>query len=199
MPATWSRASKLPVSAGKLSAGVRLNLVDGMPDAKADPRLGKEARREVTQCVPIVNRCADSSFGGKTPPLLKFQSLGRSFLGLLDSGSSVSLLGDAAIALCKERRVTTKSSRTVVRFGRGTSQVAGTVRLIMRWAGGKRRQRFLLVPGLSPAVILGRDFLAGSEMDLRISDGGWTCGSFPRRLSLSTAKLIFLMVVFLVL
>lgn len=153
----------------------------GDPVIRAGPRPRYGTIGDVSQCVPVVNRCVESRYGGNSPPLLKFRAMGVDFLGLLDSGSSVSLLGDAGVALCKERGVTTKRCQTLVRFGRGNTRVAGSVRLIMRFPGGKRRQRFLLVPGLSPAVILGRDFLVGTDMDLRISAGGWTCGSFPQK------------------
>lgn len=114
--------------------------------------------------------------GGKEP-LLELRIGDRIFCALLDTGSSVSLAGNAAIATAVAGGATVREEQHCLRLAAGWSQTTSSVRCRVHWAGGSRKQRFLYMPGLCRDIVLGRDFLNATGISIHISSSAWTIGS----------------------
>lgn len=106
--------------------------------------------------------------------------LGIPFAALLDTGAGVSLIGDVIFELCKVRKVTLRSSNTLLQLASGTSiKSAGAVRLRISFNGKTRRQRFLYLPRLAVPIILGRDFISRESISLDFAAGGYRLDNQP--------------------
>lgn len=119
--------------------------------------------------------------GGKEP-LLEVRLGDRSFLALMDSGSSASLIGDAAMAAVTAAGAGVREEQRSLRLAQGSSITTQSTRCRVHWTGESRKQRFLHLPGLCHEVVLGRDFLAAAGISLHISLRGWTLGIEPQHL-----------------
>lgn len=113
--------------------------------------------------------------GGKEP-LLEVTIGDKVFYALLDTGSSISLLGDTAMEAAKSTGVSTREAAHSLRLATGWSQTTTSVRCRVRWSGGSRKQRFLHMSGLCRDVVLGRDFLTATGISVHVGLGGWTVG-----------------------
>jgi RNase H-like domain found in reverse transcriptase/Reverse transcriptase (RNA-dependent DNA polymerase)/Retroviral aspartyl protease len=113
-------------------------------------------------------------------PLMLISVLGKEQLALLDSGSSHSFIG---VDLARELRAKSfkfKKVRIPLNLAEGHSHVEESVNVHFTWEGNSRRQRFFVLPDLNKAVILGRDFLSATKVNLNIAKGGWTQGDEPQ-------------------
>jgi Retroviral aspartyl protease len=110
-------------------------------------------------------------------PLLEIAIGSRTFLALIDTGSSVSLVGhrahDAAIAA----GTTASTCRVSLQLASGWTTSDSYLQISVAFQGGRVHQAFLSLPTLSHDVVLGRDFLAITGMVLDIRRGVWAIGS----------------------
>lgn len=80
-------------------------------------------------------------------------------LGLLDSGASVSCLGQGALDFLKKVNLKTTPLSASVKTADGTSQtVVGTVDVSVAYRGEKKTMTIFVIPGLSQHLYLGVDF-----------------------------------------
>jgi predicted aspartyl protease len=115
-------------------------------------------------------------------PLLNISLAGKEYDALLDTGSSISLIGDAAIKHIKSNNFKIIEEERPLKLAAGKTLYTGRITLKIRWKGGEKKQMFLLLPGLCHSVILGRDFLHTSGMSLHIAQRGWTLGNTPQKI-----------------
>ncbi|KAH9378315.1 hypothetical protein HPB48_000526 [Haemaphysalis longicornis] len=99
---------------------------------------------------------------------------------LLDTGSSVSLLGSAATAAAQAAGSKTKMELHTLRLASGWFQASSSLKSKIYWGASNRRQRFICVPDLCRDVVLGRHFLTATGMSLHVALGGWTVGTDPQ-------------------
>lgn len=99
------------------------------------------------------------------------------FLALLDTGSSVSLMGDPAVVAAQATGAGLKRETHSFRLATGWSTTTQSIRCRIRWSGGCRKQRFIHMPGLCRDIILGRDFLIAAGLSIHVALGGWTLGT----------------------
>lgn len=99
---------------------------------------------------------------------------------LVDTGSSVSLIGDVIYNRCKVKKVQFRQTKIQLKMA-SSSLIESTnaVRLRLAFNTRVRRQRFLYLEGMSVPMILGRDFIAGTGMQLDISAGGYKLPGDP--------------------
>ncbi len=60
-----------------------------------------------------------------------------------------------------------------------SAKSVGIAYLSVQWVGGYKRQIFVVMPNMSQAVILGRDFIRFAEIVPDVSRGIWTSVSLP--------------------
>lgn len=121
-----------------------------------------------------------SAAGGGKEPLLDVRIGSTTFRALLDTGSSVSLLGPLATSeACSSGGKRKRETRTL-RLASGWSQSSEATKCKIEWDGGSRVQKFICLPDLCQDVVLGRDFLTATGMSLHIALGGWTIGMEPQ-------------------
>ncbi|KAG0424688.1 hypothetical protein HPB47_028097 [Ixodes persulcatus] len=92
--------------------------------------------------------------GGKEP-LLELTIGDRVFHALLDTGSSVSLFGDPAVAAARATGAGLREEAHSLRLAMGWSSTTQSIRRRIRWSGGLRKLCFIHMPGLCRDVILG--------------------------------------------
>lgn len=117
---------------------------------------------------------------GCKEPLLDVRIGSTTFQALLDTGSSVSLLGSAATTAALASGVKTKVEVHTLRLASGWFQASSSLKSKIYWGASNRRQRFICVPDLCRDVVLGRDFLTATGMSLHVALGGWTVGTEPQ-------------------
>ena len=110
-------------------------------------------------------------------PTIDVNILGKSYQGLLDSGSSVSIVGNDIIDIVHRTNVKIQQVNVPLRLASGKTRCIGKVILKVKWLGGSKRQTFLLLPDLCQSVILGRDFIAAENISIHLRDRGWTLGT----------------------
>jgi hypothetical protein len=108
--------------------------------------------------------------------------LSRDWLAFLDTGSSVSILGDKVIEFLRKKNVTTQSNSKVISSLQGSLTTAESVMLNVDYGAGVKKHRFLLVPGTITTILLGRDFIGPTNLGIFIGQGGWTLGSETQKL-----------------
>lgn len=114
---------------------------------------------------------------GRKEPLLDVRIGSTTFQALLDTGSSVSLLGLPAMTAAQATGASHKREVRTLRLATGWSQSSTSLRCKIQWAAGSRRQRFLFVPDLCRDIVLGRDFLTITGISVHVALGGWTIGT----------------------
>lgn len=110
-------------------------------------------------------------------PFINVEMLGQQFVAFLDTGSSVSVLGDDVIAILNEQGVKCSQINKTIRFLRGKYTTKKSANLNVDYGEGKQKQNFLLVPGTIKTVLLGRDFLGPANIGVFVGLGGWTVGT----------------------
>jgi len=120
------------------------------------------------------------SVSNSKSPFLLISICGRDFHALLDTGSSISLIGSDVIALVKQRDIKTQQSPRQISTAGGIVSTQETVVLRLSWSGGEKRQLFVLHPFIKQSVILGRDFISSVNMVIDLKDGGWQIGRTPQ-------------------
>lgn len=97
--------------------------------------------------------------GNDDRPFAKIQILGKSQLGLLDSGANVSVLGKDCISFLKENKISYRALDTTIRTANGAKQsVIGFCTLPVVFKGVEKDVVFYLVPTLGQSVYLGVNF-----------------------------------------
>ena len=115
-------------------------------------------------------------------PVMTVGILGKQWPALLDSGSTISILGGSAIDVIKEQGVTISPAVRNFTQAAGHCSSIGSVYLTIIWPGGSKRQHFALLPELHRAVLLGRDFLIACNVNLHLKERGWTVGLGPQEI-----------------
>jgi transposase InsO family protein len=113
---------------------------------------------------------------GNSRPFIKVKVLNQDFPAFLDTGSSVSIIGDDVIKLVKESGVRCRKLSKEIRFLKGTCKAELAVSLKLDFLKGEKKQNFLLVPGALKSILLGRDFLAPTNISVHVGLGGWSVG-----------------------
>lgn len=121
-----------------------------------------------------------ASTAGRREPILEVRIGNGTFRALLDTGSSVSLLGPPAISAACSAGAKEKREMRTLRLASGWSRSTTSTRCQIKWDGGSRVQRFLCLSDLCQDVVLGRDFLTATGISLHIGLGGWTVGMEPQ-------------------
>jgi hypothetical protein len=112
----------------------------------------------------------------KVRPFIMVRILNEEFPAFLDTGSSISIIGDDVIAKVKEVGVKCRKLEKEIRFLKGTCKAERMVTLKVDYEKGTKKQCFLLVPGALKTILLGRDFLGPSNISVHIGLGGWSIG-----------------------
>ncbi len=107
----------------------------------------------------VKTKINEESFGLSTEnstsktPIVNVKIMNKVFPAILDSGSSISLVGSEIIALIGFFNVPIKNSYKSITWGTGISQSNEIVTLTVDWKGGKVKQVFVLIPNLSRPLI----------------------------------------------
>ncbi len=109
-------------------------------------------------------------------PFISVEIAGQSFPAFLDTGSSISVIGDDVITVINDKNLTCKSKPKLIRFLKGEFMAEKSVTLSVDYEGGSRRHNFYLVPGTIRTVLLGRDFIGPAQISVHITEGGWSVG-----------------------
>lgn len=171
-----------PAGSGKLGIGaLRRSRVPEEPNSQT----GSPQGTSVHFHNPVNTNFSPSAFRakpfsaeeGQKAPFLQITLAGTQIPALLDTGANVCLLGDVAFQIAKRNRITIRPVNSHLNLAYGSTKVAGSLRLQIRWKGGSCRQRFLIIPGLNLQAILGRDFLCKQNISIHLSEKGWTLGT----------------------
>jgi hypothetical protein len=108
--------------------------------------------------------------------------LNTEFPAFLDTGSSVSIIGDEVIKLVKEAGVKCRKLSKEIRFLKGTCKAERMVTLKVDFDQFQQKQSFLLVPGALKTILLGRDFLVPANISVHVGQGGWSIGTDSERI-----------------
>jgi len=109
-------------------------------------------------------------------PFINIKILDHEFPAFLDTGSSLSVVGDAVIKIIHERGIKCRPVSQEIQFLKGTCTATRSVSVKIDFGEGIRRQNLILMPGSIETVLLGRDFLGPNMIGVNIGLGGWTCG-----------------------
>jgi hypothetical protein len=109
-------------------------------------------------------------------PFISVTLLGHTFPAFLDTGSSVSILGDDVIKVVNESGVKCRKLSKEIRFLKGACHAERVVTLKCDFTHGMKKHSFLLVPGAIKSILLGRDFIGPAKISVHIGNGGWSVG-----------------------
>jgi len=109
-------------------------------------------------------------------PFMNVTLLGNEYCAFLDTGSSVSVLGDDIIPVIEQRGIKCRKNKKAIRFLKGTYQATKSVILTVNFHANSRKHSFLLVPGTIKTILLGLYFLGPANIGVFIGLGGWTIG-----------------------
>lgn len=112
-------------------------------------------------------------------PFIKVKILEKDFPAFLDTGSSISVLGDDVIALLKSKNIKCRAVHKTIKFLQGTYIITEAVHLNIMYGTESRKHLFYLAPSTIKTVLLGRDFLGPAMIAVHIGQGGWSIGSAP--------------------
>ena len=116
-------------------------------------RFGK--RKFFRKIIESVRICS----GTDERPYAKIQILDESFLGLLDSGASVSVLGKNCLKFLEKHNILIKPFRSSISTADGSSQnIVGFCNLPVLYKNVIRNVEFYIVPTLKQVVYLGINF-----------------------------------------
>lgn len=109
-----------------------------------------------------------------TAPLISIRLLNRDFLALLDTGASLSFIGDEIISLLPKNKIPILPYTTPVQMASGETNCIGVIKIDIFYCHRKINQNFFLLPGLMCTIVLGRDFIINTQMSLHLAKRGWT-------------------------
>jgi hypothetical protein len=116
------------------------------------------------------------SHNKKYEPFIEIKLFSRSFPAFLDTGSSVSIIGDDIIDILKEKGLVGKDNSRIINSLQGSVEVSSSITLTIDYLAGRKRHQFLLCPGTIKTILLGRDFLSPTDIGVYVGRGGWTVG-----------------------
>ncbi|XP_043069923.1 uncharacterized protein [Drosophila bipectinata] len=120
------------------------------------PRIERAQRRTERQRICAAIRAAVS---GDNRPFAIVEVEGNNIEGLLDSGASVSLLGEGCLELIEKLGLRREKTRAIMQSAGGAKhQVLGKVYPEIRYQGQTHRIPILLCPSLKQKLYLGVDF-----------------------------------------
>jgi len=103
--------------------------------------------------------------------------LNTKFPAILDTGSTVSIIGDDLIKLVKKHKIAITSIERKINFVSGSLVATERVVLTIKHQYGQRRHSFLIVPGALKSVLLGTDFIGPEDIGIHIGRGGYSLGT----------------------
>ncbi|XP_064467809.1 uncharacterized protein LOC135378652 [Ornithodoros turicata] len=171
---TQQLGSSTPAAQPSPDTQLRLNL-PCLPNCRWSHRRRHSASstsRSAVALVPLACRLQDDICN--IGPFIVVRVLGKDVAGLVDTGATVSLIGDTIHGWCPERNISVRTTRTRLRLASDAVVPAGgAVRLTLAVDGHRVRQRFVYLPGLAGAMILGRDFIIRMGLVLDLRRGGY--------------------------
>ncbi|KAJ8911597.1 hypothetical protein NQ315_003978 [Exocentrus adspersus] len=117
-------------------------------------------------------------------PCLKFNVLGKSLMGLLDSGASVTILGNSGWKLLENLPLIFSQEKSKIRVANGEfCESFGTCDVLFKVRGRTKLVKTLVVPTLSHTLILGANFWKqmGIVPDLRHNE--WYFSKEPEEIA----------------
>ncbi len=114
-------------------------------------------------------------------PFIKIKVLGVEFPAFLDTGSSISVLGDDIISLIKAKGIKCRHAPKKIKFLKGNYVADESVTLTVGYGADSRKHTFHLAPGTITSALLGRDFLGPAMISVHIGNAGWTVGTNPQK------------------
>lgn len=114
-------------------------------------------------------------------PFIKVGILGKEYSAFLDTGSSISVLGDDVIELIKDKNIKCRKVNKKIKFLKGDYTAIEACTLTVSYGADSRKHTFYLAPGTITTVLLGRDFLGPAMIAVHIGYGGWTIGTEPQK------------------
>lgn len=127
--------------------------------------------------------CRAQSTTPEKGPYVRVEIGGREYSALIDTGSTLSLIGDNVYEDCRNRNLCARELVTPLRLATGLAEAQGAMRLHLGLDGRRRRQRFVYLPGMSIPVILGQDFVCREGIILDLRNNGYRYSAFPSLLS----------------
>ncbi|KAM7290029.1 uncharacterized protein ISCGN_030157 [Ixodes scapularis] len=106
-------------------------------------------------------------------PYVRVEIGGKDYLALVDTGSTLSLIGDSVYTDCRRRNLCMREVVTPLRLAVGSAEAQCALRLHLGLDGKRRRQRFVYLPGMSILVILGQDFVRREGIILDLKNNGY--------------------------
>ncbi|CAL8129912.1 unnamed protein product [Orchesella dallaii] len=99
--------------------------------------------------------------------------LGSIYPALLDTGSSVSLVGSIIIEKLKTLNIVPVEKKNKILGLGGISESVASVELEIQIPSGSRLHSFMLLPGIIQYVLLGRDFIGAEGIGIFVGKGGY--------------------------
>jgi len=120
-----------------------------------------------------VNRAANDNFEARTSissvlhisdsvgyqPCIKVKILSNEFSELLDTGSSISIIGNNVLDLVKQRGIKCDKSIREVKFLKGSIYTTEVTTLTVTYAVYHKRHKFVIVNESFKPILLGRDLI----------------------------------------
>ena len=100
----------------------------------------------------------------------------HSFLALLDTGSTISIISSNSLAKIPTEFISVKRESRRVDFLMGNTNVHHTITLPLHYYGKHTMNTFVIMTGISKDIILGTDFLDKEKLTISIALGGWMTG-----------------------
>ncbi|CAL8141431.1 unnamed protein product [Orchesella dallaii] len=110
-------------------------------------------------------------------PYIEINILGQTIPALLDTGSSISIIGDELIEKVMEQNLPLREEKLKKLALCGAVEAALAVELDIEFPAGVRKHKFILLPNSIKYVLLGRDFIGAEDIGIFISKGGYTIGN----------------------
>jgi hypothetical protein len=110
-------------------------------------------------------------------PFINVKIFSKSFPAFLDTGSSVSIIGDDVIEYLGTKGLVGQDNSRVINSLKGSLEVSRSVTITIDYLAGKKRHQFLVCPGTIKTILLGRDFLSPTDIGVFVGRGGWTVGT----------------------
>jgi hypothetical protein len=109
--------------------------------------------------------------GNSKEPLIKVRIGKETYLALLDSGAVVSFVSDKVAERLEATGVKRNLTSEQLGLLRGSADTEGQIMVSFQWNGGRRYQKFRVVKGMTRHVILGRNFLNATRININIHAG----------------------------
>jgi hypothetical protein len=116
-------------------------------------------------------------------PVMHIKLAGSEYSALLDTGGGLSILGWKIGARIRALDFKLVPSGREVSLTQGKVTLPYSVYIHFAWMGGSKRHTFYILSDDSEQVILGKDFLEETCIDVSISRGGWFKSNEPENIT----------------